>query len=127
MSRAVLSKTKTLIIVAAIVVIAIGIGTWVAIANSPSHTVNVSYSNSHQLTQISYHGQNGVSALTLLDRHSQVQVKHYSFGDMVEAINGVKGDGPKYWLFYVNGKEADAGAGSYITKNSDVITWKLQS
>lgn len=127
MSRAVLNKTKTLIATAAIIVIAIGAGTWVTIANSPSHTVNTSYSSTHQLTQISYHGQNGVSALTLLDRHAQVQVKHYSFGDMVEAINGTKGDGPKYWLFYVNGKEADTGANSFITKSSDVITWKLQS
>ncbi|MGH7234405.1 MAG: DUF4430 domain-containing protein, partial [Candidatus Saccharimonadales bacterium] len=32
----------------------------------------------------------------------------------------------KYWTFYVNGKEASVGASSYVTKNSDRLTWKLQ-
>jgi hypothetical protein len=127
MGRAALTgKVKILCISIAVIIVAIGI-IWAAIAHSPSHMVTASYGTSHQLSQISYHGQNGVSALTLLERHAQVQVKHYSFGDMVEAINGAKGDGPKYWLFYVNGKEANSGAGSYMTNNGELITWKLQS
>jgi len=55
-----------------------------------------------------------------------VQTKHYSFGDMVVSVNGTPGTGPKYWTFYINGKMAEVGAGSYTTKASDVISWKLQ-
>jgi hypothetical protein len=80
----------------------------------------------HQLTQLSYHGQQGQNALALLKKHAQVTTRHYSFGDLVTSINGVRGSGPKYWTFYINGKMAQTGAGSYATKNSDTLGWKLQ-
>jgi hypothetical protein len=44
----------------------------------------------------------------------------------VTSIDGTFGNGPKYWTFYVNGKQADVGASSYVTKSSDNIMWKLQ-
>jgi hypothetical protein len=62
----------------------------------------------------------------LLEKHATIQAKHYSFGYFVTSIDGVVGNGPKYWTFYVNGKEASVGASSYVTKNSDRINWKLQ-
>lgn len=99
-------------------------GAWYQLHN-PQH-VNVLTNARQQTTQISYQGEQGVNALTLLKRHAQVQVKHYSFGDLVTAINGTPGNGPKYWTFYVNNKAASVGAGAYITKNSDTVTWKLQ-
>jgi hypothetical protein len=87
------------------------------------HTVN---NAQHQLTQISYSGKTGTNAFVLLKSHATVESKHYSFGDLVTSINGVAGNGPKYWTFYVNGKEASVGASAYVTKNGDTITWKLQ-
>ena len=100
-------------------------GSW---AYAYRHTArNISHSVTMQhATVLSYHGQQGIDALTLLRRHAAIGVRHYSFGDMVTSINGVTGAGPKYWTFYVNGTEATSGAGSYITKSSDTITWKLQ-
>jgi len=126
MGRAALSKTKIFIIAAIIVVGGAAGGSWALVVNSPSHKVQTVTNVAHQITQITYHGQNGVNALTLLKKHAHVQTKHYSFGDMVTSIDGTPGNGPKYWTFYVNGKEANVGAGSYTTKNSDTITWKLQ-
>lgn len=108
------------------VIVALGFGGWAYIANSPSHKVATVTNAQHQLTQLSYHGQAGQGALVLLKKHAVVQTKHYSFGDMVTSINGTKGAGPKYWTFYINGKEASVGAGSYITKSTDMLTWKLQ-
>lgn len=120
----VLTKTKLAAIIAAIVIVGGGVGIWSHGAN-PAHVQTVT-NTQYQTTQISYDGKNGVDALTLLKTHAQVQVKHYSFGDLVTSINGTPGNGPKYWTFYVNGKEANVGAGSYVTKSSDTITWRLQ-
>ena len=80
----------------------------------------------HQLKQISYQGQNGVDALSLLKKHADISVKHYSFGDLVTSIDGSAGNGPTYWTFYINGKESSVGAGAYITKDSDKLKWVLQ-
>lgn len=124
MSRAALIKTN--IIVAVIAVLGIGGGAWAYVANSPSHKVDVVTNAQHKVTQISYRGVEGQNALSLLKKHATVQTKHYSFGDMVESINGTKGTGPKYWTFYINGKMASVGAGTYTTKSSDQLMWKLQ-
>jgi len=115
------------IIVASVVALAaIGGGSWAYVSNSPSHKVTAVVNAQHQLTQLSYQGQQGQNALQLLKKHATVQTKRYSFGDLVTAINNVAGNGPKYWTFYVNGKQASVGAGAYATKNSDLIMWKLQ-
>jgi len=125
MSRVALTKTKLIIVAAVVAVLAAGGGTWAYVAHSSSDVKTVTNAQ-HQLTEISYHGQNGVDALTLLKHHAQVGVKSYSFGDLVTSINGVSGTGPKYWTFYINGKMANVGAGAYQTKDSDTHAWKLQ-
>lgn len=118
-------KSKLTILVAVVVLIGAGAGIGVYEHDHNGHVQTVSNSQ-HQLTQISYRGKNGVNAFALLQKYATVQSKHYSFGEFVTSINGVAGNGPKYWTFYVNGKQAKVGAGSYITKDSDTITWKLQ-
>lgn len=126
MSRATESKAKISGIVIAVALVVIGTGSWVYIANSPAHKVHAVLNAQHQTTQLSYQGQNGITALSLLKKHAVVQTKHYSFGDLVTSINGTPGNGPKYWTFYLNGKQASVGAGAYISKSTDAITWKLQ-
>jgi hypothetical protein len=123
MSRAAIRKA---VVCSVIIIAALGFGSWAYIANSPSHKVAITTNDQKQITQLSYHGQTGQTALALLKRHATVQTKQYSFGDLVTSIDGTKGAGPKYWTFYVNGKEASVGAGSYSTKNADTISWKLQ-
>ncbi len=123
MSRAATIKIS---IVSAIVIAALGFGSWAYVANLPSHKVSVVTNAQHQITQLSYRGQNGQNALALLKKHATVKTKHYSFGDMVMSIDGVTGNGPKYWTFYINGKEAKVGAGAYSTKSTDTIMWRLQ-
>jgi len=119
------SKTK-IIIVSVIVALAAVAGGSAAYIYHQSTLVNAITNAQHQLTQISYHGHNGTDALTLLKQHANVATKRYSFGDLVTSINGSAGNGPKYWTFYINGKQADIGAGSYKTKDSDVLMWRLQ-
>jgi hypothetical protein len=126
MGRVALNKTKSVILAAIAVVIVGGMGVSAYIANSPSRKVDVSKNSQQQAVYIKYSGQDGQNALILLKKHAQVQTKHYSFGDLVTSIDGTVGNGPKYWTFYLNGKEASVGAGSYTTKSTDKIEWKLQ-
>lgn len=122
------ARTKLKLIIASVVVAvaAVGGGTWAYLAHVSAGQVQTVTNNQQLLTQISYHGQNGVDALTLLKQHATVQVKHYSFGDLVTSINGSAGNGSKYWTFYVNGKQSQVGAADYKTKESDTLSWKLQ-
>lgn len=122
-----LNKQLKTIVIAVVAILAIAGGVVGAvIANSPAHKVSSTLNAQHQLSDIKYNGQNGQNALDLLKKHADVTLKHYSFGDLVTSINGVAGNGPKYWTFYLNGKMAQVGAESYTTKSSDKIEWKLQ-
>ncbi len=73
-----------------------------------------------------YKGQDGVTALALLEKNAKIVTS--GTGDMafVATINSVKADpNSEYWQFSVDGKSASVGAGSYITKNNESISWKL--
>jgi hypothetical protein len=100
-----------------------GVGFWV---HSDSNRVMTVRNSQHQLTQISYHGVNGINAFQLLKKRAHITYRRYSSGNFVESIDGVKGDGPKYWVFYVNNNQSSIRANDYVTKNSDVVQWKLQ-
>jgi hypothetical protein len=117
---------KVAILIAAVVVI-LGVGSASAIGwqrHEQQHTIQQVQST----RTLTYQGENGQTALALLKMHAyQVVIKNSSYGPFVETIDGVKGgtDG-KYWLFFVNGKEANVGAGAFKTKNGEIIAWKFQ-
>jgi hypothetical protein len=125
MGRVALSKTK-IIVLSIAALCAVGAGSIGYVATRPHSAAHAMVAVTRPTTHLSYRGQQGIDALSLLKQHASVQTKHYSFGDMVVAINGVAGNGPKYWTFYINGKEANVGAGSYVTKGGDLLDWKLQ-
>lgn len=78
------------------------------------------------LAEQPYTIQGGEKAIDLLKRKHSVEVKSYSFGDMVIGIDGIKPDSRHFWEFFVNGKSSNVGASSYILKNGDKIEWKLE-
>ena len=126
MSRAALrNKTNIIIgVVIAILVVGVGLGLIEHHHNKPipkPTTYKVA-----ALTQINYQGVQGETALATLQHHHRVLTKSYSFGELVTSIDGVAGNSPKYWTFYVNGHQASVGAGSYQSKSTDHIEWKLQ-
>lgn len=69
----------------------------------------------------------GETALVGLKKSHEVETKHYSFGDLVEVIDGVSGGDGKYWIYYVNGKSAKVGASQYVLKTGDKILWRLEA
>ena len=78
-------------------------------------------------TSIQYQGIDGQSALSLLKVSHNVETKEYAgIGEYVVSIDGGAPDSKHFWAFYVNGKQAEVGAGAYVTKISDVIEWKLE-
>ena len=121
------AKAKRLeIFIIAVIIAAVGIVyAMTERAAAPSAT-NETLS-SQQTNQISYQGMDGRSALDLLKVFHQVQTKDTSYGPMVIAIDGVQPDSSHFWGFYVNGQLADKGADQYITKNGDLVEWKLDS
>jgi hypothetical protein len=46
----------------------------------------------------------------------------------ITSIDGkeAKSASKEFWAFYVNGKQAEVGAGSYQLKNGDKIEWKIE-
>lgn len=76
--------------------------------------------------QICYSGIEGKTALEILKINNAVETQNSSFGEFVTSLNGKKADSTKeFWGFYVNGKMASEGAGTYKTKDADVIVWKI--
>jgi len=51
---------------------------------------------------------------------------YVGMGKFIEEINGVKGNGNKYWIYYVNNKKAEVGVSNYKLKSGDVVSWKLE-
>ena len=68
------------------------------------------------------------SALDLLKEKSKAIAKGEGVNAYVVSINGVeaKTEDKEYLAFYVNGKMAEVGAGSYIVKEGDKIEWKIE-
>lgn len=74
----------------------------------------------------SYKGEDGKDALTLLKSKTDVEQDN---SGLVVSINKKKADSSKreYWAFYVNGELSSVGPKDYITKNADLIEWKVEN
>ncbi len=76
---------------------------------------------------VTYQGEESVTALATLKSLTTVTTENSDFGELVTGINGVQADSSKeYWSFYVNGKYADEGAGTYKAKSGDSFKWQLE-
>ena len=54
--------------------------------------------------------------------------KNYAgMGKFIETINGVRGDGERNWIFYVNGVKAQVGVSDYKINKGDVVSWKYEA
>ncbi|MBU0998870.1 DUF4430 domain-containing protein [Patescibacteria group bacterium] len=53
--------------------------------------------------------------------------KNYiGMGKFIVAINGVKGNGERNWIYYVNGTLAQVGVSDYKIKQGDIVSWKYE-
>src|SRR3989344_982827 len=79
-----------------------------------------------QKCEVSYQGVECKNALEILKSSHQIETQSFSFGEMVQSIDGVKAPATHFWAFSINGKLAEVGAGDYQTKTGDTLSWKLQ-
>ena len=53
--------------------------------------------------------------------------KNYvGMGKLIDSIGGVRSNGEKTWIYYVNGKKAAIGVSNYKLKPGDVVSWKYE-
>jgi len=65
-----------------------------------------------------------------LQKEGKIDFKEKTYsgmGKFIEEINGVKGNGDKYWVYYINGKKAEIGISNYQINPGDVISWKYEN
>jgi len=80
-------------------------------------------------SSFSYPGRQGTDALTLLNENArEVQTERFSFGELVQSINGVgsASDKTHAWILYINGQAAQTGAADAITEDDDLIEWRYE-
>jgi len=68
------------------------------------------------------------TALDLTKEKANVKTKGDGVNAYVTEIDGITAQDSKkeYWAFYVNGKMAEVGAGSYKLREGDKIEWKIE-
>jgi hypothetical protein len=127
---------KTVLLV--IVVFSLLIGSAVVFsANNPSRIVNdptptivsekvPAKKKNAQTEKVSYEGEDGIDALTLLKKIASVE---QDSSGLVTGINGRNADNKKreFWGFYINGKMSEVGPAEYQTKNEDTMEWKMET
>ena|SRR5258708_8925737 len=124
-------KDKKLLIIGILFLGVISVG-YVSIQNSLQsflksiHASTISVTSHSLKDYLSYQGENGKNALTLLKQYASVQVNN---SGLITGVNGFTANPGKheYWAFYVNKKLAQVGPASYITKNNDFIEWKIET
>jgi len=122
---------KTIVAAAAVALVLIGAGGFWELKHKPAPTKPsasqvVTETPTQKTEYVTYSGVEGKTALELLKGQANVKTKSSTYGEFVESINDNDGGGKKYWTFFVDGKESAVGAGTYVTKNSEKIEWKLQ-
>lgn len=73
--------------------------------------------------------EQGKTALDLLIKTHRVIMKGEGINAFITSIDGKIASDSKheFWALYVNGKQAQVGAGSYYLKSKDTILWKIET
>ncbi len=96
------------------------------VENTANNQSTQSQTETKKVTSITYNGQDGKTALELLESSASITKSGEGANAYITGINGVVADSTKeFWSFSINGEASMVGAGSYVTKNSDVIKWDL--
>lgn len=95
---------------------------------SASASVDPTQQVAENLSEFSYAGEDGRTALELLqEKDPDAQVQGEGENAYVTAIRGREADpATEFWGLYVDGELATVGAGSLETKDGQTITWKLE-
>ncbi len=121
------TKNRFLTAIIAVVVVIVG---WTATVQvqrnnaTPTPVATATPTANPQLVSVT--ASEGKTALASLKEQATVETKQFSFGEMVQSINGLVADDAHYWGFYVNGELASVGAGDYTAKSGDRIEFRYE-
>lgn len=139
----ILSKNTIVSVISALLLFGVGIGAGVltqisidannntdtTVIKEPQITMtNGSNSVSKIGFEFSYKGEDGKTALELLQKVATIKMSGAGESAFVTTISNVAANSKnEYWQLFVNGKSSMIGAGSYTTKSTDALTWKLST
>ncbi len=94
-----------------------------------SQKISVPSGQKKEFNNLSADRKDNLTALSALKDVVAVQTNGKGINAFITSIDNRKADDAKkeFWAFYVNGKQAELGAGSYIIKNNDKIEWKIET
>jgi hypothetical protein len=97
-------------------------------AGSATPSVDPSAHVTENLSEFSYAGEDGRTALELLlEKDADASVQGEGEGAFVTGIRGREADADsEFWALYVDGEMAQVGAGSLETTDDQTVTWKLE-
>ena len=109
-----------------IIVIAAGVWYFTSLDKPAENTTVVT--EEAQVQEISYEGVEGIDAMTLLKENYNIGTEEFGegLGEFVTSIEGIEPNSDEFWAFLVNGETANVGASSYITKEGDLVEWKIE-
>lgn len=116
-----------------VVVILVGLAIWNVNTNSDEGVTNENVEVVDALVvsedgaSVSHPGVAGEIALDTLKGQIEVRSEVSDFGEFVTGIGDVDAEeNVNFWAFYVNGEQAQVGAGTYETMEGDQIEWRLE-
>lgn len=98
------------------------------VLRAPEPSVSTTSQTPKPFETVAYDCQKGKNAFELLSQKTEgkLETKDYSFGKMINAIDGVKGGAEgKYWIYFVDGKSASVSADNYKCLGQEKVEWKL--
>ncbi len=95
------------------------------LANGKSDNIKLEINTFGAIKEESYAVSN-ITALQLLQMNNSVNLTFSSYGAFVNCINNVCSTNDYYWMYYVNGKPAAVGAGSYWIGGNDTIEFRYE-
>jgi hypothetical protein len=120
--------TYVIVVLVAIGVIAGGFYGYQALTAKKSDSTIIANSceTSNNGRTVTYKGEDGITALALLNKNCQTESTGQGESSFITKINGVEANSSnEFWSFKVNGEMAMVGAGSHTTNSSETITWEL--
>jgi hypothetical protein len=71
-------------------------------------------------------GEAGKSVFDILLEHHEVDYKESEMGVFINAIDGIKNSGGRFWIYSVNGTPGKVSADKAVVSEGDTIEWRYK-
>jgi len=88
-------------------------------------TVKVDFGD-EVLVETKVEAETALEALEMAGKENnwEIKARSYDFGNLVEEVDGKANTAEKSWIYFVNGKSGEVGAGKMKVGSEDVVEWK---